>query len=112
MALLFARRMDVDWGALDEPLREEFGDAVVDEALARLKLGDAWEFGRKIGIRVRREFGDNRRKSGAHSYWPRGNGFNKRFVCMCRRKIGRQGACGHAMAALLYRWSLEKRDAA
>lgn len=104
---------DVDWELFVGDRREAFGNMVVDEAIERLRRGHVQESPRfGVGVLASRAFGDNRTRSRAAFYWPRGDGTGfEPFHCRCRR-FQRRGVCSHALAASMYVEWLGEQDRA
>lgn len=82
---------------------------MVDHAVSRLEHGDLTEVDDAIRLRLRKDLGDDRWRSGAHWYWVRfdADGRPTRCYCHARRRTKR---CSHTLAARLFCKWLDERD--
>src|SRR5262245_33550907 len=89
--------------AIAEPLRKQYGDRLVDEALDRLEHGDVapTQYGTRVALRP--NLGDDRSYSRSGAYWPRRKSDEGPLRCMCHEfKTTRR--CSHVLAALIFEW--------
>lgn len=76
--------------------------SVIADAIRRVQSGDVKRTQHGVRVATRRELGDNRSRSQAEAYWPKGNLLDVRSDCKCQcHRFKRERMCSHLVAAAI-----------